>query len=189
MHNKIVKRIRKILISILALIVVFILGFFSKDYLIKNKSPSPTPTPNSKVKNILLPEPKDGKYKVIEVIDGDTVKLETGEKFRLLGIDSPETNARWGPEAKEFMIKTLLNKKIKVEFDQVKLDKYGRLLGYLWVDDVLINEAIVERGYAKVNLIKGEVKPKYLDRLQKAESWARQNHDGVWFDEWEKDQL
>ena len=184
MYNEIVKRIRKIIISSLILIIVFALGFLSKDYLIKNKLPSPTLTPNSKIKNILLPEPKDGKYKIIEVIDGDTVKLETGEKFRFLGIDAPEINARWGPEAKEFVVKALLNKKVKVEFDQIKLDRYGRLLGYIWVDDTLVNEAIVERGYAKINLMKGEVKPKYLDRLQKAESWAKQNHDGVWFDEW-----
>jgi len=169
--------------------IVFILGFLSKDYLIKNKLPSPTLTPNSKVKNILLPEPKDGKYKVIEVIDGDTVKLETGEKFRFLGIDAPEINVRWGPEAKEFNEKTLLNKKVRVEFDKIKLDRYGRLLGYLWVDDILINEVLVERGYAKVNLIKGEVKPKYLNRLQKSESWAKQNHDGIWFDDWEKSRL
>ena len=81
--------------------------YYPLDYLIKNKLPSPTLTPNSKVKNILLPEPKDGKYKVIEVIDGDTVKLETGEKFRFLGIDAPEINVRWGPEAKEFNEKTL----------------------------------------------------------------------------------
>jgi micrococcal nuclease len=186
-YNKIVKRIRKIIISSFVLIIVFALGFLSKDYLIKDRPTSSTP--NSKVKNILLPEPKDGKYKIIEVIDGDTVKLETGEKFRFLGIDAPEINIRWGPEAKEFNEKTLLNKKVRVEFDKVKLDRYGRLLGYLWVDDTLVNEAIVERGYAKVNLIKGEVKPKYLDRLQKAESWAKQNHDGVWFDEWEKGRL
>ncbi len=184
MYNKVVKRIRKILISSLILIIVFILGFLSKDYLIKNKPSSPAPTPISKVKNILLPEPKDGKYKVTEVIDGDTVKLETGEKFRFLGIDAPEINVRWGPEAKEFIEKILLNKKVKIELDQIKLDRYGRILGYIWVDDVLVNEAIVERGYAKVNLVKGEAKPKYLDRLKKAENWAKQNHDGVWFDEW-----
>jgi len=179
-----VERVKKILLSFLVLIIVFILGFFTKDFLVKNKIPSSTS--NTKVKNILLPEPKDGKYKVIEVIDGDTVKLETGEKFRFLGIDAPEVNDRWGPEAKEFNEKTILNKKVRVEFDQIKLDKYGRLLGYLWVDDTLVNEALVERGYAKVNLIKGEAKPKYLERLQKAESWAKQNHDGVWLDEWIK---
>lgn len=183
MYNKIVKRIRKILISSLVLVVVFILGFFTKDFFVKNKPPFSIPT---KVKNILLPEPRDGKYKVIEVIDGDTVKIETGEKFRFLGIDAPEINVRWGPEAKEFVVKTLLNKKVRVEFDKVKLDRYGRLLGYLWINDTLVNEAIVERGYAKVNLIKNEAKPKYLDRLQKAENWAKQNHDGVWLDEWVK---
>lgn len=75
---------------------------------------------------------------------------------------------------------------MKIELDQTKIDVYGKILGYIWAGDVLVNEALVERGYAKVNLIKGEAKPKYLDRLQKAEDWAKQSHDGVWFDEWEK---
>jgi len=169
---------RNLLIGFLT-VIIFFLGFSFRDLFYKQNQ-------TSKPKNILLSEPKDGKYKVIEVIDGDTVKLETGEKFRYLGIDAPESNERWGPEAKAFNQEMVLNKKVKVELDSTKLDKYGRILGYIWVGDVLVNEALVERGYAKVNLIKGEAKPKYLDRLQKAEDWARQNHDGVWFDEWEK---
>lgn len=169
------KNFRKnLLLGFLALII-FLLGFTSR-----NIFPTDKPT------NILLPEPKEEKYKVTKVIDGDTIVLETGEKFRYLGIDAPESNERWGPEAKKFNEEMVLNKKIKVELDKTKLDKYGRILGYIWIDNVLVNEVLLERGYAKIDLIKGEVKPKYLDRLKKAENWARQNHDGVWFDEWEK---
>jgi len=171
-----VERIKKILLGFLVLVIVFILGFFTKDFFVKKEY---------SVKNILLSKPKDGKYKVTKDLDGDTVVLETGEKFRYLGIDAPEANQRWGPEAKTFNEEMVLDKRVKVELDSTKLDKYGRILGYIWVDDVLVNEALVERGYAKVNLIKGEAKPKYLDRLQKAENWAKQNNDGIWFDQWE----
>lgn len=159
-------------------LIIFFLGFSVRGLLDKKIEILP--------KNIFLPSPKEGTYKVTKVSDGDTVELETGEKFRYLGIDAPETNDRWGPEAKKFNEEMVLNKKIKVELDKTKLDKYGRILGYIWVGDVLVNEILVERGYAKVNLMKGEAKPKYLDRLKKAEDWARQNHDGVWFDEWER---
>ncbi len=177
------KNFRKNLLFGLLALIIFFLGFFSKDFYNTLNSKV---IQNIKLKNILLPEPKEGMYKVTKVLDGDTVVLETGEKFRYLGIDAPESNDRWGPEAKKFNEEMVLNQKIKVELDKTKLDKYGRILGYIWIDNVLVNEALVERGYARVSLMKGEVKPKYLDRLKKAEDWARQNYDGVWFDEWEK---
>lgn len=172
----------KFILGLLVAFFVFFLGFFSKDFY--NKLNSKT-SPVGKPKNILLPEPKEGTYKVTKVLDGDTVVLETGEKFRYLGIDAPEWNDRWGPESKKFNEELVLGKKVKVELDRKKLDVYGRILGYIWVDDILVNEVLVERGYAKVSVMLREVKPKYLDRLKKAETWAKEHHDGVWFDEWE----
>ncbi len=175
----------KLIVGVIGIVFIFLLGFFSKDLYNKSNPAPGIPSPG-KPKNILLPDPKDGAYKITRVLDGDTVVLETGEKFRYLGIDAPELNDRWGPEAKKFNEDMVLGKKIKIELDRTKLDKYGRILGYVWSGDIMVNEALVERGYAKVNLMKGEVKPKYLDRLQKAEAWAKQNNDGVWFDEWEQ---
>jgi len=101
-----------------------------------------------------------------------------------MGIDAPEINIRWEPEAKEFVEKTILNKKVRVEFDKVKLDRYGRLLGYLWVDEILIQEKLLEEGYAKIVLQQHEAKPKYLDRMTIAETWGEDHHNGVWLDEW-----
>jgi len=43
---------------------------------------------------------------------------------------------------------------------------------------------LLEEGYAKINLIQGEAKLKYLERFQKAEIWAKEHHNGVWLDEW-----
>ncbi|KKQ25555.1 MAG: Thermonuclease [Candidatus Roizmanbacteria bacterium GW2011_GWC2_37_13] len=157
-------------------IIIFFFGFSFRNLFNK--------TDQNPTNNILLPNPKEGIYKVTKVLDGDTIVLETGEKLRYLGIDAPEWNDRWGEEAKKFNEEMVLGKKARIELDRVKLDKYGRILGYVWIGDILVNEALVERGYAKVNLIKGEAKPKHLDRLKKAEDWARDHHDGVWFDEW-----
>jgi len=167
------KNFRKnILIGFLGL-VIFFLGFSLRGIL--NKENKIT------TNNILFSNPQGKEYKAIRVLDGDTIVLEEIGKFRYLGIDAPELNDRWGPEAKEFNEEMVFNKKVRVELDKKTVDVYGRTLGYIWVGDILVNEALVERGYAKVNLMKGEVKLKYLNRLQKAEDWARQNHDGVWF--------
>lgn len=173
-------------LTIFFALIIFFLGFLVRGFFFDYNQETIF-TPSDKTKNILLPEPKEGFYLVEEVIDGDTVRLETGEKFRYLGIDAPEPNERWGPEAKKFNEELVLKKRVKVELDKTKIDLFGRILGYLWVDNLLVNEALVDRGYAKINLLKDEAKPKYLERLQKAETRARQNHDGVWFDEWEKE--
>jgi len=171
------KSVRKNIIIGFLGTIIFFLGFSFRGFFNK-------PNQNT-TNNIIFSNPQEGKYRVIRVLDGDTVELEKLGKFRYLGIDAPELNDRWGPEAKVFNEEMVLNKKIRVELDQKTVDVYGRTLGYIWVNNVLVNEALIERGYAKVNMMKGEVKPKYLDRLQKAQDWARQNHDGIWFDEWE----
>jgi len=112
----------------LFLFFAFVSGFFLRGKMINQAT---TITPTIKPKNILLPEAKEGKYKVTRVLDGDTIVIETGEKVRYQGIDSPEQNQRWGEEAKKFNEGLVLEKKVRIEFDRVKLDKYGRLLAYV----------------------------------------------------------
>ena len=99
---------KNLLLGLLALTIFFI-GFFSKDFYNELNSKV---IQNIKPKNILLPDPKEGTYRVTKVLDGDTVILETGEKFRYLGIDAPEGNDRWGPEAKKLNEEMVLNKKM-----------------------------------------------------------------------------
>lgn len=166
----------------LLIVVVFFLGFASRELLNKKD----TLTSKDETKNILLPEPKSGVYKVVKVLDGDTIQIVTGEKIRYLGVDAPEVNTRWGPEAKKFNEDKVLDKKVRVELDRPELDKYGRILAYVWVDDKMVNELLLEEGYGRVNLIKGDPKLKYLNRLQTAEAWGRDHHNGVWLDEWIK---
>lgn len=176
-------------------VLFFVFGFGINQILHDPTFRTSTPT---KAENVFLPKPKEGKYLVTKVLDGDTVVLETGEKFRYLGIDAPELNERWGPEAKILNEKLVLNKEVLIELDKVKIDNYGRVLGYIWIESpspflggpkkvILVNETLVENGYAKTNIIKGEPKIKYFERIQKAEESAHQNHNGIWFDEWTKE--
>jgi endonuclease YncB( thermonuclease family) len=96
-------------------------------------------------------------FKVVRVIDGDTVKLETGESLRYIGIDTPETKhpqkpvQYLGKEASAFNTKLVFGQDILVEFDVQQRDKYGRLLGYVFLrDGTFVNAELVKKGYAKV---------------------------------------
>src|SRR3990167_2207640 len=76
---------------------------------------------------------------VSRVVDGDTIELNTGEKLRYIGIDTPEINYGKDPEcfaqqAKEFNKKLVEKKVIKIEKDVSEKDKFGRLLRYVYVD-------------------------------------------------------
>lgn len=92
---------------------------------------------------------------VSKVVDGDTVILEDGQKVRLLGIDTPETNhpdrpvERYGIKAKEYMKKRVEGKKCVLEYTlNDNYDKYDRLLALLYLDGILINAEMVKKGLA-----------------------------------------
>lgn len=93
---------------------------------------------------------------VERVIDGDTVDVrlegET-ERIRLLNVDTPETKHPekeiecLGPEATEFLQEQLpVGQEIKLEFDEERTDRYGRVLAGIFKDDELINAQIARAG-------------------------------------------
>ena len=96
-------------------------------------------------------------YEVIRVIDGDTVELKNGERLRYNDIDTPETVHPskpiecFGPEASAKNEELVQGEIILVELGNPKKDKYGRLLGYVYVDDLFVNAELVKGGYAEVN--------------------------------------
>jgi len=94
--------------------------------------------------------PGDNSNKVTRVIDGDTFELETGEKVRLICIDTPETGNSGAEEAKEFLESLVLGKSVKLEKDVSETDQYGRLLRYVYVNDIFVNKEIVQKGYGTV---------------------------------------
>jgi len=135
---------------------------------------------------------------VAYVADGDTVKLENGLWVRLLGIDTPEyydsdkllrdarrrkqdisTIKEMGALSKAFTREILKNKRVRLEFDAEKYDKYDRLLAYVFLQDgTFVNAKIIEYGYARVMIIPPNLK--YADLFIRLQQEAKAAKRGLW---------
>ncbi len=94
--------------------------------------------------------------KIDRVVDGDTVDvfIDLGfsvwhkERIRMDGIDTAEKNTVFGKATKEFLIKTLEGKLVRLEVS--KPDKYGRYLGKIYLDsEESVNDQMIKFGIAK----------------------------------------
>jgi len=83
----------------------------------------------------------------MRVIDGDTFEYN-GEVIRLICVDTPENGDLGYAEAIIFLSNLLYGEDI--ELDRHGLDKYNRTLAYVYVDDLLINREIVDKGYGSL---------------------------------------
>ena len=106
----------------------------------------------------------------ITVIDGDTIELEDRQRVRLIGIDSTEFGQRCHREGKEKLKELVEGKEIKLISDRQDKDKYGRLLRYVYIDELSINLEMVMSGNAYA--IKMEPNTRYYEELSHAQSEA-----------------
>lgn len=121
---------------------------------------------------------------VKRVIDGDTIELASGKRVRYIGIDTPETvDPRkpvqcFGREAKEENARLVDGKTVRLEKDVSETDIYGRLLRYVYVGDVMVNEALARGGFAYASSFPPDVK--YQEKFLLAQQEARENNRGLW---------
>ena len=122
--------------------------------------------------------------RVVRVIDGDTVVLADNRHIRLEGINAPEVHHPkkgrecFGDQAKTKAEKLVLGKIVRLESDLEKTDLYKRELRYIWIDDLMVNEALVKEGFAWESPYKQN--RKYRQRFQKAEAEALEQKLGMW---------
>lgn len=129
-------------------------------------------------------------YSVVSVVDGDTIKLNidgTTKTIRLIGMDTPETvDPRkpvqcFGKEASNKAKELLVGRSVRIEVDasQDTLDKYGRMLGYVFRDDGLFyNKYMIEQGFAHEYTY--NIPYKYQSEFKAVEKLARENQRGLW---------
>jgi len=163
----------KSLSYVLVLLLMF-LSFFGGSYFEKQKiKTQSTVTPDVSV--------SVSPVTVAEVTDGDTMKLSDGKTFRLYGVNAPEVKEPFYEESKTFTESLVLGKEVSFEQEaNYKVDKFGRELGYVFVDGVNLNIELVSNGLARVVLYEKRAKLKYQDELLSAEKSAKELRLGVW---------
>lgn len=129
-------------------------------------------------------------YNIKKVVDGDTFWLDNGTakglKVRLIGVNAPESRKvnrkdveYFGKEAKIYLTKFLSNKRVRLVYDVAPIDRYGRTLAYVYLEDgTFLNAHLVKNGYASVMTIPPNVK--YADYFVKLQRDARLNNRGLW---------
>ncbi len=117
--------------------------------------------------------------KVTRVIDGDTIEIESGEKVRLIGINSPEISDIFGIEAKGHLSQLIENKYVKLQKDNISSDRdrYQRLLRYVYIDEVDINKRMISDGYAFAYL---SFRFSKSSEYEQAQIEAKNTKQGIW---------
>ena len=140
---------------------------------------------------------------VVGVVDGDTMDIEyrngTGDRVRLLGVDTPEVHTAVSPneyegvpdseparrclrdhghEASAFAERELSGETVQIRFDEAadRRGSFDRLLAYVVDDGVSFNHRLLERGHARVF----DSTFSESARFYRAESAARETQTGVW---------
>jgi len=130
--------------------------------------------------------------KVIRVIDGDTIEIENKQVVRYIGINTPETKHPnksvecFGKEASLFNKQLVEGKLVRMEKDVSEVDRYKRLLRYIWVIEsenatqsgIFVNDYLVRQGYAVASTFPPDVA--YSNQFVDAEKEARNNNRGLW---------
>lgn len=131
---------------------------------------------------------KKEEVKLSKCIDGDTISVlvnKEEKKVRFLAVDAPEIDKEepYSKEAKDFTCNLVTNaKKLYLEYDSNadKVDKYERLLAWVWADNILLQKELVKNGYAKIAYLYDEYK--YTNELKEFETNAKDNKLDIWSD-------
>lgn len=130
-------------------------------------------------------------YTVTSVTDWDTITIDyNGEKtkIRMIWIDTPESFETrfwyvecYGKEASDYLKSILEGKKVTIEKDTKswEKDKYWRMLAYVFLDWVNINEKLISEWYAW-EYTYNNIMYKYRDNFISAQSNADINDSGLW---------
>ena len=132
----------------------------------------------------------EGPYPVAYVFDGDTIAVLKDNKevtVRMIGIDTPESvnrdqskNTSEGLEASLWLHERLKGRQIYLEYDEQRMDRYGRDLAYVWLEDgkTLMEDELLMNGMAVT--LPMEPNTRYSKHFADMEQQAKKEKAGFW---------
>jgi micrococcal nuclease len=124
---------------------------------------------------------------VVDITDGDTVRVETGrgiERVRLIGIDTPEVDHTgpddecFGEEAALFLAEQIDNERVWLTFDSECDDHYDRTLAYIHTENLFVQRSLLQAGMATAYAVSPNTS--FSSVFSSDESTARSENVGLW---------
>jgi micrococcal nuclease len=148
-------------------------------------SPSPTTRGEHQPAFGQGPQVHTVEAKVVDVVDGDTIKIRLNgreQSLRYIGIDAPERGESGAEQATAANVELVGGRIVTLERDTSQTDHFGRLLRYVWIQRagewVLVNRALVRQGWARAEAYPPDTE--YQSLLEKAQADAKAADDGIW---------
>lgn len=133
----------------------------------------------------------DSFYAVTKIKDGDTFFVlnpnsAKTEEIRLIGIDAPEIHKTpkedvqcYGKEASECLSVLIMNKRVRLQLDKSRIDRYQRILSYVYLEDsTFVNAELLRKGFADTMNIAPNLK--YKEYFLKLRNKSKENKRGMW---------
>ena len=124
------------------------------------------------------------KVELDKCVDGDTAWFKINnsrKKYRFLSIDTMEIDTTFGNVTSEYvcnLLSSAVDIKIKYSKYGETKDKYNRELVFVYLDNELLQEKLINEGFAKLKYV--YAKYEYLDELIELEKNARNKKAGLW---------
>ncbi|MBC7364044.1 MAG: thermonuclease family protein [Candidatus Aminicenantes bacterium] len=135
-------------------------------------------------KNAVFSQRSQRLYRVLKVLDGDSLLVDKIGEVRLIGVDTPEMYHPLKPwqyfarEASDFVRKQVEGQQVRLAFDKERQDKYGRTLAYVYLPDGrCLNEEIIRQGYG---FALTRFPFRYKKKYEQLEEAAKKRGLGLW---------
>jgi len=111
--------------------------------------------------------------KVVKVMGGDILVLNSGEEVRLIGVDT-------STQSETFIREVVVGKEIKLKYDRQKVGRDGQMLAYVYLlDGTFLNAEVIKQGYARIDR---KLPFKYSEEFEHYEKDAKEMKKGIWAD-------
>lgn len=163
-------------------IIMMVAGIWSGFFPYPPVTPTPPgASPTASQATVAEEETRGLTARVVNVVDGDTIDVELkGRVYRVryIGIDAPERGEPLYEEATQANADLVAGRSVRLEADVREEDRFGRLLRYVHVGEIMVNEELVRRGFATAIMVPPDVA--HAEEFSSLEEMARDAGFGIW---------